>query len=152
MRSGSRDTEPAVLLGWYDEIVAAVDRVSVGGEIGPDARAAMEALARHVGGTIEHGAGVLPGATATLAPDEVVSNAAVMMFGGIETSEGMTTSLFWHLLTNRDQLGGGHGGSRRWPRTPSRSRCASSRPPAGSTATRPPIASWVARRSGRAIS
>ena len=92
-----------MLLGWYDEIVAAVDRVSVGGEIGPDARAAMDALARHVGGTIEHGAGVLPGATATLAPDEVVSNAAVMMFGGIETSEGMTTSLFWHLLTNPDQ-------------------------------------------------
>ena len=100
---GLGDTEPGVLLGWYDEIVAAVDRVSVGGEIGPDARAAMDALARHVGGTIEHGDGVLPGATATLAPDEVVSNAAVMMFGGIETSEGMTTSLFWHLLTNRDQ-------------------------------------------------
>ena len=29
------DTEPAAVLGWYDEIVAAVDRVSVGGEIGP---------------------------------------------------------------------------------------------------------------------
>ena len=71
----------------------------------------MDALARHVGGTIEHGDGVLPGATATLAPDEVVSNAAVMMFGGIETSEGMTTSLFWHLLTQPEQLGGGRGGS-----------------------------------------
>jgi cytochrome P450 len=34
----------------------------------------------------------------------VVSNAAVMMFGGIETSDGMTTNLFWHLLTNPDQL------------------------------------------------
>ena len=29
------DAEPAVVLGWYDEIVAAVDRVSAGGEIGP---------------------------------------------------------------------------------------------------------------------
>ena len=48
--------------------------------------------------------GVLAGATATLAPAEIVSNAAVMMFGGIETSEGMTTSLFWHLLTNPAQL------------------------------------------------
>ena len=27
-----------------------------------------------------------------------------MMFGGIETSEGMTTSVFWHLLTNPDGL------------------------------------------------
>jgi cytochrome P450 len=26
------------------------------------------------------------------------------MFGGIETSEGMTTTLFWHLMTNPDQL------------------------------------------------
>ena len=101
---GLHDTEPGVLLGWYDEIVAAVDRVSVGGEIGPQARAAMDALAAHVSGTIEDGAGVLPGAASTLTPDEVVSNAAVMMFGGIETSEGMTTSLFWHLLTNPGQL------------------------------------------------
>ena len=97
---GLQDAEPGVVLGWYDEIVAAVDRVSVGGEIGPDARQAMGALARHVGATIEHGDGVLPGATATLAQAEVVSNAAVMMFGGIETSEGMTTSLFWHLLSD----------------------------------------------------
>jgi cytochrome P450 len=99
---GLEDTDPGVLLGWYDEIVSAVDRVSVGGDIGPAARAAMDALAGHVSGTIEHGSGVLPGATSTLAPSEVVSNAAVMMFGGIETSEGMTTSLLWHLLTHSD--------------------------------------------------
>ena len=98
------DAEPGVLLGWYDEIVAAVDRVSAGGEIGPGARAAVDALGRHVAGTIERGSGVLAQATVTLAPAEVVSNAAVMMFGGIETSEGMTTTLFWHLLTNPDQL------------------------------------------------
>ena len=98
------DAEPAVVLGWYDEIVAAVDRVSAGGEIGPGARAAVSALGRHVGATIEQGRGVLAQATATLTPAEVVSNAAVMMFGGIETSEGMTTTLFWHLLTNPDQL------------------------------------------------
>src|SRR4029453_3334269 len=48
----------------------------------------------------EHGDCVMPGATTPLAQAEVVSNAAVMMFGGIETSEGMTTSLFWHLLSN----------------------------------------------------
>jgi cytochrome P450 len=99
---GLEQTEPSVVLGWYDQIVAAVDRVSVGGEVGPAAGAAMDALARHVSGTIEHGSGMLPGAASTLAPSEVVSNAAVMMFGGIETSEGMTTSLFWHLLTKHD--------------------------------------------------
>ncbi|MBA2701646.1 MAG: hypothetical protein H0U58_08110 [Chloroflexi bacterium] len=29
------EVEPGAVLGWYDEIVAAVDRVSTGGEIGP---------------------------------------------------------------------------------------------------------------------
>ena len=99
-----RDAEPSMVLGWYDEIVAAVDRVSAGQEIGTGAREAVKALGRHVAGTIQHDSGVLAQATATLTPAEVVSNAAVMMFGGIETSEGMTTSLFWHLLTNPDQL------------------------------------------------
>lgn len=98
------DAEPGTVLGWYYEIVAAVDRLSAGGEIGPRAPEAVSALGRHVAGTIHRGGGVLAQATASLTSDEVVSNAAVMMFGGIETSEGMTTSLFWHLLTNPDQL------------------------------------------------
>ena len=98
------DAEPREVLGWYAEIVAAVDRVSVGGEIGPAARDAVEALGDRVGRTVDHGKGVLATATATLAPDEIASNAAVMLFGGIETSEGMTTSLFWHLLSSPAQL------------------------------------------------
>jgi len=98
------DAEPGTVLGWYDEIVAAVDRVSAGGEVGPRALAAVGTLESHVTATIRRGSGVLAEATATLAPFEVVSNAAVMMFGGIETGEGMTTNLFWHLLTNPDQL------------------------------------------------
>jgi cytochrome P450 len=98
------DVDPATVLGWYDEIVAAVDRVSTGGEVGSSGHQAVESLARHVARTIAEGDGVLARATATLTTPEVVSNAAVMMFGGIETSEGMTTTLFWHLLTNADQL------------------------------------------------
>ena len=98
------DVEPSVMLGWYDEIVAAVDRVSAGREIGDPARSAVEALARQVSTTVERGAGVLSQATATLTPAEIVSNTAVMLFGGIETAEGMTTTLFWHLLTSPDAL------------------------------------------------
>ena len=94
------DTEPRTVLGWYDHIVAAVDRVSAGGEVDGRAREAFAALGGHVKGSLDRGDGLLSGATATLSRDEVVSNAAVMMFGGIETSEGMTTSLFWHLLSN----------------------------------------------------
>ena len=98
------DVEPAVVLGWYDEIVAAVDRVSAGGEIGDRAPKAVAALDRHVDATIDHAGGVLADATETLTRREIVSNAAVMMFGGIETSEGMTTSLFWHVLTTPGAL------------------------------------------------
>ena len=98
------DVEPTVVLGWYDEIVAAVDRVSAGGEIGDRAPQAVAALDRHVGATIDHAGGVLAEATETLSRQEIVSNAAVMMFGGIETSEGMTTSLFWHVLTTPGAL------------------------------------------------
>ena len=98
------DVEPAVVLGWYDEIVAAVDRVSAGGDIGDRAPEAVAALDRHVGATIDRAGGVLADATETLSRQEIVSNAAVMMFGGIETSEGMTTSLFWHVLTTPGAL------------------------------------------------
>ena len=98
------DTDPRTVLGWYDEIVGAVDRVSAGGQVGSAARDAFEALGTHVLASLDRGEGLLVGAGATLAPREVVSNAAEMMFGGIETSEGMTTSLFWHLLTDATQL------------------------------------------------
>ena len=57
------------------------------------APAAVAALARHVDATIEGGVGVLGrGDRDASSRHEVASNAAVMMFGGIETSEGMTTS------------------------------------------------------------
>ncbi|MFL5648627.1 MAG: cytochrome P450 [Chloroflexota bacterium] len=98
------DAAPEEVLGWYAEIVAAVDRLSVGGEIGPSARDAVEALGHRVGLTVDRGQGVLATATATLSADEIASNAAVMLFGGIETSEGMTTSVFWHLLSSPAQL------------------------------------------------
>jgi cytochrome P450 len=98
------EVSPATVLGWYDEIVAAVDRVSAGGAIGERGHAAAQALRSHVETTIEQGVGVLASATATLSTSEISSNAAVVMFGGIETSEGMTTSLFWHLLNHPQQL------------------------------------------------
>jgi cytochrome P450 len=93
------DAPAGTVRGWYDEIVAAVDRVSVGGEIGPVAEEAVRDLRRSVGRTVRRGAGVLATAAATIDGPAVASNAAVMMFGGIETAEGMTTSVFWHVLS-----------------------------------------------------
>jgi cytochrome P450 len=93
------DAPTATVRGWYDEIVAAVDRVSVGGEIGPVAEEAVHDLGGSVDRTVEAGVGVLATAARAMDGRAVASNAAVMMFGGIETAEGMTTSLFWHVLS-----------------------------------------------------
>ena len=61
-------------------------------------RSAVDALAAHVAQTIDAGQGVLAGARAALTVDEIVSNTGVLLFGGIETTEGMTANLFAHLL------------------------------------------------------
>jgi cytochrome P450 len=44
-------------------------------------------------------------ATAGLSGREIVSNAAVMLFGGIETTEGMICNAVWHLLGDPVQAG-----------------------------------------------
>src|SRR4029453_18453164 len=43
------------------------------------------------------------GDTGDLTRDEVVSNLAVLMFGGIETTEGMIANALLHLLANGDE-------------------------------------------------
>jgi cytochrome P450 len=44
------------------------------------------------------------GADGTLSEDEVVSNAAVLLFGGVETTEGMIANAVLHLLERPDLL------------------------------------------------
>jgi cytochrome P450 len=44
---------------------------------------------------------VLTAAANWLSPAEIVSNAAVMLFGGIETTEGMICNALWYLLGDR---------------------------------------------------
>ena len=92
------------MLGWYDAIVAAVTEVTAGGEV-PDAgraafadlRAAIEpVLDREPGSSVLAAAG---GEAGGLERREVVSNAAVMLFGGIETTEGMIANAVLHLLS-----------------------------------------------------
>ena len=98
------DVEASELLGWYDTIVADVDRLSSGGEASGEGQQAVAQMGIHVLASSEHRAGLLAAARLGMEDREVLSNPAVMMFGGIETSEGMTTSLFWHLLINPEQL------------------------------------------------
>ena len=98
------DTNSATLLSWYDAIVDAVNRISAGQDPGTDGVAAFNELAGHVTRTMARGEGLLAQTGTSLSTKEVTSNAAVMLFGGIETSQGMTVNAFWHLLSHLDQL------------------------------------------------
>jgi cytochrome P450 len=85
----------ATVLGWYEAIVAAVDEVTDGGVVTPAGRAAFAAMAD----TLRP---ALP-AAGDLTPDEAVSNAAVLLFGGVETTEGMISNAILHVLAHPEQ-------------------------------------------------
>ena len=95
----------AELLGWYEEIVAAVDAVTAGGAVPEAGKVAFESLRSAVAANLQnspllesvHAAG-------TLSEDEIVSNVAVLLFGGIVTSESTTATVFQYLLGNLDAL------------------------------------------------
>jgi cytochrome P450 len=111
------------MLDWYAAIVAAVSALSAGG--GPEATAslapaspggassdpassepasrAVAALAEQISSGLCRDS-ILAAARETLAEAEVIANAAVMMFGGIETTEGMIANAVLHLLDNPDQF------------------------------------------------
>ena len=95
---GLEGVEPGQLLAWYDAIVAAVDAVSRGGEVSDAARDAYDDLAAVLDRAAQQSGTLTHRAASALTPPEVRSNAAVFLFGGIETSEGMTTSALRHVL------------------------------------------------------
>lgn len=98
------DDVPVVdLLGWYDLIVAAVDGVSRGQAVSAAGTAAFESLAGALRAAAGNSTSLLAGIASTLTDSELVSNAAVFLFGGIETSEGMTSNLLHHLLADPEQ-------------------------------------------------
>jgi cytochrome P450 len=105
---GLRDTDPAAVLGWYDGIVEAVDDLTRGRPLGARGRdsfvrlrdALQPALDREPGDSL---VAEVAGDAGGLERDEVVSNAAVLMFGGIETTEGMIANAVLHLLAHPDQ-------------------------------------------------
>jgi cytochrome P450 len=95
------------LLRWYDAIVAGVTEVTGGKPIPPaaDAFAQLEAQLKTV--IARPGSGSLlasVAASAALDEDQIVSNAAVLLFGGIETTEGMIANAALHLLENPSAL------------------------------------------------
>ncbi|GAA2791821.1 cytochrome P450 [Kribbella solani] len=93
------------VLGWYTAISTSVSGISAGQPATADGATAFAELHKHVAAGIDSSDSLLATAAhAGLGISEVVANAAVLMFGGIETTEGMITNALWHLLTNPDQL------------------------------------------------
>ncbi|MFF4894908.1 cytochrome P450 [Streptomyces sp. NPDC001068] len=94
------------VLAWYDTIVRAVSDITEGLTAAPEGAAAYAELRAAVEATIadRHTSSLLLSAAGRLTPPEVASNAAVMMFGGIETTEAMITNALLHLLGDPGQL------------------------------------------------
>ena len=97
------EVDTATLLAWYGDIVGAVNAISAGDADTAAARKAVESLAARVGATVDAGHGVLAGAKGELNDAEIVANTGVLLFGGIETTEGMIANLFMHLLGDPTQ-------------------------------------------------
>jgi len=119
---GLGQVDPATILTWYDGIVAAVqaEGAAAGGGALPDTgadtgadgvtsvaaggTAAFGELAASLREVIARGDSLLAEVTGPLAEQEAISNAAVLMFGGIETTEGMITNALLHVLSSPAQL------------------------------------------------
>jgi cytochrome P450 len=132
---GLGDTDPAQILAWYDGIVAAVqaeaaraagarpggpcpaagpgrdDPVVPAGPAAPAAHAAGASAFAELAASLRaviaapQSASLLAEAARPLTEAEAISNAAVLMFGGIETTEGMIANAVLHLLSHPGQLG-----------------------------------------------
>ena len=108
-------TDPAQILSWYDGIVAAVQAeaaasgaAAIGAAAtgtaatGTAAFAELAASLRHVIAAPQ--ASLLADVTGLLTEDEAISNAGVLLFGGIETTEGMIANAMLHLLSSPGEL------------------------------------------------
>jgi cytochrome P450 len=108
---GIRDADTAAVLGWYERIVAAVTDITAGRPLDAGGRAAYAALSDAIAPALdrEPAASLLAAAAAAgeaggLERERVISNAAVLLFGGIETTEGMIANAVWHLLSHPGEL------------------------------------------------
>jgi cytochrome P450 len=103
---GLGTTDPALILGWYDGIVAAVQAEAARDEgAAPAGTAAFAELAASLREVTTGSGSLLAEVSGPLTEQEAISNAAVLLFGGIETTEGMIANALLHLLSSPAQLG-----------------------------------------------
>ncbi len=102
---GLRHIPIAELLAWYRDIVAAVAALTAGDDPPASGDRAYSSLAGAIRRQISVGGsdsflGEIASGAQDLTMTEVVSNTAVLLFGGIETTEGMMANLFHQLLAD----------------------------------------------------
>ena len=121
---GLGQTDPAQVLAWYDGIVAAVQAEAANaGAAAVNEAANAGATSANAGATAAGAAAfaelaaslrqviaapppssLLADVTGALTADEAISNAGVLLFGGIETTEGMIANAMLHLLSSPGEL------------------------------------------------
>lgn len=93
------------VLTWYQAIVDAVHVVTAGGEVPESGLDSFDALKEAVSDSLSSSALLAPvDRSATLSVDEIVSNVAVLLFGGVVTSESSTAIAFRYLLDEPEML------------------------------------------------
>ncbi len=106
---GLENTDTGRVLGWYDSIVASVTGIAAGEPMTQAGREAFEALSASIEPLLERSPSSSLVAEAAsdaggLTRAEVISNVAVFLFGGIETTEGMIANAILHLLAHPAEL------------------------------------------------
>jgi cytochrome P450 len=106
---GLSHDEVAHVLAWYDAIVTSVTEITSGNGPTPAGEEAFIHLSGRLRAVIEGGdhSSLLAAAAGagTLSAEQVISNAAVLLFGGIETTEGMIANAALYLLSEPGALG-----------------------------------------------
>jgi cytochrome P450 len=104
---GLNGVDPATVLSWYSAIVADVSRITAGEMPSTGGAAAFAEIREAVRSTVAEVPASLLAAVAgdgSLDDAELAANVGVLMFGAIETSEGMTANLLHHLLSHPVEL------------------------------------------------
>jgi cytochrome P450 len=112
---GLGDEEVDAVLDWYDAIVASVTSITAGDGATTDGTHAYAGLRDRLQRVISNGEAGANGESSLLAAaaqqsdalshEQIASNAAVLLFGGIETTEGMIANATLELLRRPELLG-----------------------------------------------
>lgn len=105
---GLEETAPQTVLGWYDAIVAAVTDITAGAPVPPAGSEAFAQLVASVDRVLDTDVdaslvAAAAGDAGGLTRAQVASNAGVLLFGGIETTEGMIANLLFHVLCDEER-------------------------------------------------